>query len=203
VTQFLISRVLPSLPRHLKISLSLSMSRDLTITTLPIPPGNAIYAYAPLHCTPDACEVVPSCNKAAWARDIEEFNSNCTDGVKNCQIEIVNSYGGDIEFWASKDSPDACAAPASTNLSKCNVSVYFDQNNAKAAEAYKKTEGVKAITALLDGRLDGMDQISTCISLILSLCFPLLKHLTHTYTQQTRTINSTTVHLEIFTPTVR
>ena len=81
--------------------------------------------------------------------------------MKNCKIEVVNSYGGDIEFWASKDSPDACSAPASTNLSKCNVSVYFDSNNAKAAEAYKNAEGVKAITALLDGRLDGMDQINT------------------------------------------
>ena len=110
-----------------------------------------------------ACEVVPSCNKAAWKDDIEKFNSNCTDGVKNCKIEVVNSYGGDIEFWASKDSPDACSAPASTNLSKCNVSVYFASNKARAAEAYKNAEGVKAITALLDGRLDGMDQINTYV----------------------------------------
>lgn len=123
--------------------------------------GNAVYAYAPLHCTPDPCDVVPSCNKAHWANDFEEYNAKCADDSKNCKIEIVNSYGGDIEFWASKDSPDACSYPASENMSKCNVSIFFDSNNEKAAQAYKQVSGVKAITALVDGRLDGWGQIET------------------------------------------
>ena len=56
---------------------------------------------------------------------------------------------------ASKDSPKACDAPASTNMSKCNVSVYLDPNNLRAAEVYKGVEDVKSIVMLLDGRMDG------------------------------------------------
>lgn len=123
--------------------------------------GNAVYAYAPLHCTTDACDVVPSCNRAAWANDIKEYNSKCADDSVNCKINIVNSYGGDIEFWPSKDTPEACNAPASDDINKCNVSIYLDPVNAKAAQAYLDVEGVNSITALIDGRLDGWDQIQT------------------------------------------
>ena len=40
-------------------------------------------------------------------------------------------------------------------MSKCNVSVYLDPNNLRAAEVYKNVEDVKSITMLLDGRMDG------------------------------------------------
>ena len=69
------------------------------------------------------------------------------------------SYGGDIEFWPGKDTPTACHAPASTDLNKCNVSVFFDVNNQAAAQVYKKTEGVEHIIALLDSRMDGWAQM--------------------------------------------
>ena len=37
--------------------------------------GHAVYTYGPLHCTPNACDVVPSCNTAHWASQIGDFNS--------------------------------------------------------------------------------------------------------------------------------
>ena len=60
-----------------------------------------------------------------------------------------------LETRAAKKTPKACNAPASTNMSKCNVSVYLDPNNMRAAEVYKEVEGVESITMLLDGRMDG------------------------------------------------
>ena len=37
--------------------------------------GHAAYTYGPLHCTPKACDVVPSCNRAHWAQNISDFNT--------------------------------------------------------------------------------------------------------------------------------
>jgi hypothetical protein len=123
--------------------------------------GHSTYTYGPLHCTQHACDVVPSCNRAHWASDIAAFNQKCNDKTEGQldHLNIVYSYGGDIEFWPGKDTPTACHAPASTDLSKCNVSVFFDVNNQAAAQVYKKTDGVEHIIALLDSRMDGWAQI--------------------------------------------
>ena len=67
--------------------------------------GHAPYTYGPLHCTAHTCDVVPSCNRALWAKNISEYNQNAPEGS---QMNIVYSYGGDIEFWAGKEHPDGC-----------------------------------------------------------------------------------------------
>ena len=64
--------------------------------TNPFSYGHAVFTYGPLHCTPRACDVVPSCNRAHWSKDIAAYNSNVTD--LNSQISTVYTYGGDIEF---------------------------------------------------------------------------------------------------------
>eukprot|EP00750_Incisomonas_marina_P022137 INCI4865.1.p1 GENE.INCI4865.1~~INCI4865.1.p1 ORF type:complete len:459 (+),score=75.32 INCI4865.1:97-1473(+) len=124
--------------------------------------GHATYTYGPLLCEPDnVCAVVPSCNRAGFAKDIEDFNT--ATETTNDDFSTVLSYGGDIEFWAGKNHSDGCARTpfASEDPSVCNVSVYFDPNNLKAAEAYSQVQGVKSITALLDSRMDGWEQIKT------------------------------------------
>lgn len=83
--------------------------------------------------------MVPSCNKAHWADKLGDFNSG-NQGKKDANINIAYAYGGDIEFWAGRDTPQACWAPASTDLTKCNVSVFFDPNNAAAAQVYANAE---------------------------------------------------------------
>lgn len=103
--------------------------------------------------------MVPSCNRAHWAKDIAAYNSNVTD--LNSQISTVYTYGGDIEFWALKGHPTACNAPASMNKNECNVSIFYDPQNAAAAEVYRATEGVKSTVALIDSRMDGWEQIKT------------------------------------------
>lgn len=120
--------------------------------------GHAAYTYGPLLCEPgDVCAVVPSCNRAGFAPAIEQFNLATADTTDD--FSTILSYGGDIEFWAGPNSSAGCAAPASTDPSVCNVSVYYDPNNAKAAEVYKNVSGVKSITALVDSRMDGWTQI--------------------------------------------
>ena len=121
--------------------------------TNPFSYGHAVFTYGPLHCTPRACDVVPSCNRAHWSKDIAAYNSNVTD--LNSQISTVYTYGGDIEFWALKGHPTACNAPASMNKNECNVSIFYDPQNAAAAEVYRATEGVKSTVALIDSRMDG------------------------------------------------
>jgi len=124
--------------------------------------GHSTYTYGPLLCEPDNyCAVVPSCNRAGWADDIAAFNT-ATPSTDD-DFSIVLSYGGDIEFWAGKNSTEGCWAQpyASTDPTVCNVSVYFDPNNLKAAEAYSQVQGVKSITALVDSRMDGWEQIKT------------------------------------------
>jgi hypothetical protein len=125
---------------------------------IPFTYGHAAYTYAPLQCASDPCEVVPSCNRAHWAADIGNYNNAA---ATNGKINIVYAYGGDIEFWANAKDPQGCWAPASNDLNVCNVSVFFDPNNAKAAEVYQAAPGVDTVVALLDGRLDGWDQIQT------------------------------------------
>ena len=122
--------------------------------------GHATYTYGPLKCTDDACDVTPSCDHAAFAGNISAYNEGAPE---NAKINIVYSYGGDIEFWSGKGHPDGCARNpyASTDPTVCNVSVYFDPNNLKAAQAYSEVQGVKSITALLDSRMDGWEQIKT------------------------------------------
>jgi len=45
--------------------------------------------------------------------------------------------------------------------SLCNVSIFYDPQNAAAAEVYRKTPGVKSTVALIDSRMDGWEQIKT------------------------------------------
>jgi hypothetical protein len=118
--------------------------------------GHAAYTYAPLMCTSNPCDVVPSCNRAHWSGDIAQYNNAAPT---NGKINIVYAYGGDIEFWPNAKTPQGCWAPASNDLNVCNVSVFYDPNNELAAEAYSQTAGVDAVVALLDGRLDGWQQI--------------------------------------------
>jgi len=123
--------------------------------------GHATYTYGPLLCQEDVCEVVPSCNRAKWADDIEAYNT--ATSTTDDDFSTIYSYGGDIEFWAGKNHTDGCDRNpfASTNSSVCNVSVYFDNNNLKAAQSYSKVKGVKSITAIVDSRMDGWEQIKT------------------------------------------
>jgi hypothetical protein len=116
--------------------------------------GHAAYTYGPLHCTGSPCDVVPSCNKAHWITDIENFNKDTT--VSNASISTVYSYGGDVEFWPKKESAQACWAPATDD---CNYTSYYDVNNKKAADVYAQAEGVNQVVALLDARLDGWNMI--------------------------------------------
>jgi len=115
--------------------------------------GHAAYVYGPLHCTGNPCDVVPSCNEAHWAPAIAAFNK-----ASPVPISTILSYGGDPEFWADAgvQDPTACWAPAK---STCNFTTDFDPNNQKAAGHYAATEGVKSVIALIDGRLDGWQQI--------------------------------------------
>ena len=39
--------------------------------TNPFSYGHGVFTYGPLHCTPRACDVVPSCHRAHWATNIE------------------------------------------------------------------------------------------------------------------------------------
>jgi len=121
--------------------------------------GHAAYTYGPLHCTEYECDVLPSCNRAEWSTNISDYNKNALD---DGQINIVYSYGGDIEFWAGKAHPDGCARgkiPVPFQQDVCNVSVYFDPNNQAAAVVYDEVEKVDSIIALLDSRMDGWTQI--------------------------------------------
>merc|ERR1711998_685525 len=94
--------------------------------------GHAAYTYGPLHCTGNPCDVVPSCNKAHWAKDIEAFNMDTN--ISDASISTIYSYGGDVEFWPNKNSPKACQAPAVEGT--CNYTSYYDENNEKAADVY-------------------------------------------------------------------
>lgn len=129
-----------------------------TNAAIPFTYGHAAFTYAPMQCTSNPCDVVPSCNRAHWSTDIAAFN---TAGQTNGKINIVYAYGGDIEFWANAKSPEGCWTPASNDLGVCNVSVFYDPNNALAAGVYRETEGVDAVVALVDGRMDGWAQIQT------------------------------------------
>ena len=50
---------------------------------------------------------------------------------------------------------------ASTDPNACNVSIYYDVNNRKAASVYKSVEKVDSIVSLIDSRMDGWEQIKT------------------------------------------
>ena len=86
--------------------------------------GHAAFTYAPMQCTDNPCDVVPSCNRAHWSTDIAAFNSA---GKENGKINIVYAYGGDIEFWANAKTPHGCWAPANNDLNVCNVSGFIRQ----------------------------------------------------------------------------
>lgn len=119
--------------------------------------GTAAYTYGPLKCDPDACDVTPSCNHAEFRTAIDAFNSD--KSVSDAAINIVYSYGGDLEFWPDPHTPHACWAPAQSPA--CNISVFFDPVNSLAAKVYGEGTGVESVVALLDGRLDGWQQIET------------------------------------------
>ena len=125
-------------------------------TDYPFPYGHAAYTYGPLKCTDDACDVTPSCDHAAFKNNISVYNQGAPE---NAKINIVYSYGGDIEFWPNKDQLDACWAPAQEPA--CNVSIFYDPINAEAASIYAQADGVESIVSLIDGRLDGWEMIQT------------------------------------------
>merc|ERR1711990_624771 len=116
--------------------------------------GHAAYTYGPLHCTGSPCDVVPSCNKAHWKKDIEAFNTDTS--ISDASISTVYSYGGDVEFWPKNKNIKECWAPAT---SECNFTSYYDPNNRKAANDYASTGGVSQIVALIDSRLDGWNVV--------------------------------------------
>jgi hypothetical protein len=121
--------------------------------------GHAAYTYGPLHCTEYECDVVPSCNRAEWSTNISDYNNAAPE---DAEINIVYSYGGDIEFWAGKAHPDGCERgkiPVPFQQDVCNVSVYFDPNNQAAMTVYDQVDKVESIVALLDSRMDGWTQI--------------------------------------------
>jgi len=120
--------------------------------------GHAVFTYGPLHCTPRACDVVPSCNRAHWAPDIEAYNAKAEPSA---QLSTIYTYGGDIEFWAQKGHATACHKPASFDKNLCNVSIFYDPQNAAANDVYRKAQGVKSTIALIDSRMDGWEQIKT------------------------------------------
>jgi|EP00947_MAST-08B_sp_MAST-8B-sp1_P006531 hypothetical protein len=126
--------------------------------TNPFSYGHGVFTYGPLHCTPRACDVVPSCNRAHWATNIEAYNKQADPAS---QFSNVYTYGGDIEFWAQKGHDGACHAPASMDKNQCNISIFYDPQNAAAAEVYRNTTGVKSTMALIDSRMDGWEQIKT------------------------------------------
>jgi len=140
---------------------AVAISILVAVSAVPVTPqplwtyGHAAYTYGPLHCTGSPCDVVPSCNKAHWATDIENFNND--QSISEAAITTVYSYGGDVEFWPKKDSPTACNAPAASD---CNFTSYYDPINKEAASVYSKTAGVKQIVALMDARLDGWSMIT-------------------------------------------
>ena len=68
---------------------------------------------------------------------------------EDAEINIVYSYGGDIEFWAGKAHPDGCARARPFQQDVCNVSVYFDPNNQAAMTVYDQVDKVESIVALL------------------------------------------------------
>mmetsp|Transcript_70102 Transcript_70102/g.169709 ORF Transcript_70102/g.169709 Transcript_70102/m.169709 type:complete len:500 (+) Transcript_70102:21-1520(+) len=119
--------------------------------------GTAAYTYGPLKCDPDPCDVTPSCNHAEFKPDIEAFNTDTS--ISDTPINIVYSYGGDIELWPDPHYPHSCWAPAQSPA--CNISVFYDPVNAEAAMVYREAQGVTSVVALLDGRLDGWQQIQT------------------------------------------
>lgn len=138
------------------LALGVASADHLTTKNPAFSYGHAVFTYGPLHCTPRKCDVVPSCNRAHWVTDIEAYNK---DSEEDAQISTIYTYGGDIEFWAQKGQLDACHKPASMDKNKCNVSIFYDQQNAAAAEVYRKAEGVKSTIALIDSRMDGWQQI--------------------------------------------
>merc|ERR1712193_417795 len=126
----------------------------LNPSTAPFHYGHAAYTYGSLHCTGSPCDVVPSCKKAHWKKDIEAFNTDTS--ISDASISTVYSYGGDVEFWPKKEDPQACWEPAKDT---CNYTSYYDPVNEKAADTYSKVDGVGQIVALLDARLDGWNMI--------------------------------------------
>lgn len=98
-----------------------------------------------------------SCNHAEFLPDIEAFNTDTS--ISDAAVDIVYSYGGDIELWPDPHLPHACWAPAQSPA--CNISAFYDPVNKLAAMTYKNGKGVKGAVALLDGRLDGWEQIQT------------------------------------------
>ena len=76
--------------KTLMIALSMAMVAR-SAPTAPAQPlwtyGHAAYTYGPLHCTGSPCDVVPSCNKAHWVKDIEAFNTDTS--ISNASISTV------------------------------------------------------------------------------------------------------------------
>ena len=54
--------------------------------------GHAAYTYGPLHCTPKACDVVPSCNRAHWAQNISDFNTAAPGTTNDINMYVLIAH---------------------------------------------------------------------------------------------------------------
>lgn len=101
-----------------------------------LPQGNAAWVYD------SEAKAAP----AMWAPAIERFNASARSEHK---ISVIYSYGGDFEYEEGDESP---------------FKTYFTPENQKAAEIYKKIQGVKTVIAVVDGRMDGGESYSPDLS---------------------------------------
>eukprot|EP01113_Clastostelium_recurvatum_P028003 TRINITY_DN3392_c0_g1_i2.p1 TRINITY_DN3392_c0_g1~~TRINITY_DN3392_c0_g1_i2.p1 ORF type:complete len:359 (+),score=87.02 TRINITY_DN3392_c0_g1_i2:28-1104(+) len=72
---------------------------------------------------------------AMWAQNLTGFNTRTSK-----PINIVFSYGGDMEYYPGSSNP---------------YQTYFSAESQEAAMAYSKVPGVQSIITVVDGRMDG------------------------------------------------
>ena len=95
---------------------------------------------------PTGCE-----SSAIWQSAIRDFNIN--DSISSVVINQLYTYGGDIEFWPIDSLPDACHAPAVQK--GCDATSYYGNSYKATAAVYASTPGVKSVSAIIDGLMNG------------------------------------------------
>jgi len=81
---------------------------------------------------------------AMWASAIAAFNK---DAQK--PIEIIYSYGGDMEYYPDDKNP---------------FQTYFPLSSQQAAQTYSEIKGVTTVILVIDGRMDGGEDYSPDLS---------------------------------------